>query len=56
MTFRVQFGCSNDRIPYVKDGTGLENCQVELRFTTCACVYRPEKDVPGSFISQIMPY
>ena len=34
----------------IKDGTGLQNYQVELRFSTCASVCIIEKYVPVSFI------
>ena len=45
ITFIVRFGCSDFRIPYVKDSTELRNCKAELRLLHIA------KDVPGSSIS-----
>ena len=51
--FKIQFHSSNYRIPYGKDSTGLRNCQVELRFSTCACVYKLEKDVPSSLTDDV---
>ena len=56
ITVKFHFGCSGHRIPQVKDSSRLRNCQVELRLSTCACVYKPEKDVPGSFISLSIPF
>ena len=50
---KIRFGSLKPRIPYIKDGTG--NCQEELRFVTCACVYKLVQDIPGSFISLRIP-
>ena len=50
---KIRFGSLKPRIPYIKDGTG--NCKEELRFVTCACVYKLVEDVSGSFISLSIP-
>ena len=39
ITCRIQLGCTNHRIPYVKDSIVLQKLyMVELRFLKCACV------------------
>ena len=43
---RILFVCSKHRIMYIKE---LQNCQVELRFSTRACVNKLDNDVFGLF-------
>ena len=50
ITLRNQFCLRNRLIQYVTDCTGLRLCQVELRFSSCVCVYRQEKMCPVHYI------
>ena len=52
----IHFGCSNNRMPYIRDSEGLQSFQVQQHFSTCACVYKQEKHIPFSLISLNIPY
>ena len=53
ITLRINSACETMefyRLPY---GAGLRICQVELRFSSCVCVYRQEKMCPVNLYHRV---